>query len=130
MRKKYLFILLISLVFYSCENKIVKFSKDSTSPVFANGEWLESSDTLNGISVRKNKIAFFKNMEFKSDEIKQYFIIDSVYKDGEIETQKGEYLLLVNNILDTLKYKILKRDNKIILLDDLKGTQKQYNFWR
>src|SRR6478672_5835515 len=109
MKKINLFIFLIPFIFCSCENKTLKFSKPNPNQFLGRGEWLDSSDTINGISVRENKIAFFKKMEFNSEQIKKYSIIDSIYKEGKVETKIGEFLL-VDNITDTLRYKIVKRN--------------------
>ncbi|OOV16108.1 hypothetical protein [Flavobacterium sp. LM4] len=62
----------------SCEEKVQKISKLSSNQSLGNGEWLDSSDTLNGISIRGNRIAFFKNMEFSGDQVREYYIIDSI----------------------------------------------------
>ena len=71
MKKTFIFILL-SLLFLSCKEEILKFSKINSNQNLGNGEWLDSSDTLNGISIRENKIAFFKKMEFNSEDILKY----------------------------------------------------------
>lgn len=129
MKRKYLFILLLPFLFNSCENKVLKISKPSINPILGRGEWLDTSDTLNGISVRKDKIAFFEKMKFFVDQIQPYYIIDSIYKEGEVETQKKEYLF-IDTLTDTLSYQIVKRNDKIIILEDAKGIQKTYTFWR
>jgi len=110
MKKTFIFILL-SLLFLSCKEEILKFSKINSNQNLGNGEWLDSSDTLNGISIRENKIAFFKKMEFNSEDILKYHIIDSVYKVNKTEENVVEYLL-VEKHTDTLKFKIVRRDKK------------------
>jgi hypothetical protein len=129
MKKHSLLFILFSFLFLSCKEKVLKFSKINSNQNLGNGEWLDSSDTLNGISIRDNKIAFFKKMEFNSEDIFKYHIIDSVYKVNKTEENVVEYLL-VEKYTDTLKFKIVKRDKKKIILKDSKETTKEYKFWR
>ncbi|MEO8234032.1 MAG: hypothetical protein ABI549_01340 [Flavobacterium sp.] len=129
MKKYSLLFISISLLLLSCKEEILKFSKVNSNQNLGNGEWLDSSDTLNGISIRENKIAFFKKMEFNSEDIFKYHIIDSVYKVNETEKNVVEYLLVEKNT-DTLKFKIVKRDKKEIILKDSKEITKEYKFWR
>lgn len=129
MKKFALQLIFISISFVSCEKETVKLSKLSTNQNLGQGEWLDSSDSLNGISIRENKIAFFKKMEFNSDQISQFHIIDSIYKKGKSEKKVGEYLLVLKNS-DTIIYKIVKRDKKAILLQDSKQILISYNFWK
>jgi len=129
MKKNASLIIPIAIITISCTHQKTKTSRLSENQLLGRGEWLDTSDTINGISVRENKIAFFKDMKFYVDQLKQYSILDSIYKDGEIETAIGEYLI-VENGTDTLKYKILKRDKKVISLIDSNGVKKSYKFWR
>lgn len=129
MKKHSLLFIVLSLLFLSCKEEILKFSKINSNQNLGNGEWLDSSDTLNGISIRENKIAFFKKMEFNSEDISKYHIIDSVHIVNETEQNVVEYLLVEKNN-DTLKFKIVKRDKNSIILEDSKETSKEYKFWR
>src|SRR6476661_7963205 len=89
-------LILCTILSISCNQKIEKLSKLNVNQNLREGEWLDSSDTLNGISVRKNKMAFFKNMTFSSHDIFQYVIIDSIYKDQKTKRKIGEYLIVQN----------------------------------
>jgi hypothetical protein len=129
MKKHSFLTLLISIILFSCENKQIKSSKLSENQFFGRGEWLDKSDTINGISIRDNKIAFFKNFQFNADQIKEYFIVDSIYKNENLEKKNGEYLFIIN-IPDTLRYRILRRDNQMIILSDVNGKQRTFKFWR
>lgn len=129
MKKYTLTFVLISILAIGCEKEIVKFSKLSTNQNLGRGEWLDSSDTLNGISIRENRIAFFEKMVFNADQISNYHIMDSIYKKDNSEKKVGEYLFVEKNS-DTLVYRILKRDKKAILLQDSQKNKKTYNFWR
>jgi hypothetical protein len=125
-----IFTLIANVIFLvSCDKKVQKFSKPNSDQNLGNGEWKDSSDTLNGISVRGNKIAFFKNMVFNSDQINEYQIIDSIYKIDNNDKKSGEYLLITNS-RDSVIFKISKRDKKSILLIDSKQIAKKYIFWR
>ena len=129
MQKFTLLLIIISLLAISCEKEIVKFSKLSENQKLDPGEWLDSSDTLNGISIRENYIAFFEKMMFNSEQISNYHLKDSIYKKNESEIKVGEYLFVEKNS-DTLIYKIIKKDKNTILLEDSNKNQKTYNFWR
>ncbi len=129
MTKRYFITLLIPFAFNSCDDKIIKTSTLSPNQFLERGEWLDSSDTVNGMSIRNNKIAFFRKMNFNADQIREYYIIDSIYSEGETETKKEEYLF-ITTVPDTLKYHILKRNAKIVVLEDAKGNKHTYKFWR
>lgn len=120
---------IICILMFSCNEPIRKFSRKSPNGILQKGEWLDISDTINGISVRKNLIAYFENMQFTSDDLNEYKIVDSIYRQGKKETVQGEYLI-VTNPEDSLIFKILKRDKKIIILEDSNGEQKKFKFWR
>lgn len=126
---KFLCIALICSLSFGCDEPIQKFSRISTNPYLGKGEWIEDSDTLNGISVRKNFIAYFENMTFTSDDVNEYTIVDSIYIKGKDEIFKAEYLI-VEKLNDTLKFKILKRDEKLIILEDIDGEKTTFKFWR
>ncbi|AWG24919.1 hypothetical protein [Flavobacterium kingsejongi] len=61
-------ILLLFMVFVNSflkeDEPIIKYSKLNKQKIIQKGEWISSEDTLSGISIRGNKIAFFKNMEW------------------------------------------------------------------
>jgi hypothetical protein len=120
---------IICIIIFGCSNPVNKFSRKSKDEFLQKGDWLDISDTVNGISVRNNLIAYFENMQFTSDEIDKYYIIDSVYEQSKKETVKGEYLI-VTNPKDSLIFKIIKRDKKVIILEDSNGKQKVFKFWR
>lgn len=120
---------IIFILLFSCNKPVHKFSRKSQNALLYRGEWLDISDTVNGISVRKNLIAYFENMQFTSDDLNEYEIIDSIHKQGEKETVQGEYLI-VKNPKDSLIFKILKRDKKIIILEDSNGEKEIFKFWR
>ena len=97
------------------DETIIKYSKLNKQKIIQKGEWISSEDTLSGISIRGNKIAFFKNMEFTSDDIYEYLILDSIYKHNSHEKKVGEFLMM-KDFSDTIYYQIIsKNDNKLIL---------------
>lgn len=90
------------------------------------GEWVSLSDSLSGLSVRKNKIAFYSNSQFNSDGICDYTIIDSVVFKNKEKTILGTYLK-TKCLADTAYYKITNRDSATIslLLQDNKTESYQ-----
>jgi hypothetical protein len=79
------------------------------------GEYYSELNSQNGISVRENKIAFFENMTFNSEDIYEYVIVDSILTEGNVENNIGTYLKRTDrkNTLYTKFEKIL--DSTIIL---------------
>jgi hypothetical protein len=122
-------LLVISFLLISCETKVQKTSKLSLNQMLGNGEWLDSSDTLNGISIRGNRIAFFTNMKFTSSQVREYTIIDSICKNQEHNHSIGEYIVAKGEI-DTIVFKIEKRNKKSIVLVNSKQIPKVFNFWK
>lgn len=112
---KKLFYLMILILLSNCENKKTLKKELNASQLIPNGEWISNSDSLSGISVREDKIAFFKNMEFKSENIYKYKIVDSVEYDNETKKILSTYLVTYDNT-DTIKYKINSRKNSMITL--------------
>lgn len=121
--------LIIILLLQSCnENKTIKYLKLNDNQTLKKGEWLSSTDSLAGISIRGNKIAFFKKMEFNSEDICGFSIIDSIHKNDNSEKKIGMFLLVVKN-KDTTKYKILKRSEKLLVIENKSKTE-TYKFCR
>jgi hypothetical protein len=121
--------LIVILLLQSCyENKTIKNLKLNDNQTLKKGEWLSSTDSLAGISIRGNKIAFFKKMEFNSEDICGFSIIDSISRNDNSEKKIGTFLLVVKNN-DTTKYKILKRSEKLLVLENKSKTE-TYKFWR
>lgn len=121
--------LIIILLLQSCnEKKTIKYLKLNENQTLKKGEWLSSTDTLAGISIRGNKIAFFKKMEFNSEDICEFYIIDSLHKNENLEKNIGVFLFVVKN-KDTTKYKILKRSEKLFVIEN-KSKIETYKFWR
>jgi hypothetical protein len=112
---KKLTFLMILMIFSNCDkNKFLKVELN-TSQLIPKGEWISNSDSLSGISIRENKIAFFKNMQFNSEDIYKYKIIDSVEYQNETKRILSTYLVTYDNA-DTIRYKIDARKNSMITL--------------
>ena len=122
-------LLAISFLIIGCESKVQKISRLSSNQTLGNGEWLDSSDTLNGISIRGNRIAFFENMTYTIDQAREYYIIDSIYQEKEYSRKIGEYIIAKGE-RDTVVFKIDKRNEKSIVLLDSTLIPKVFNFWR
>jgi hypothetical protein len=112
---KKLLCLMILILFCNCNKKKTLKTELNASQLIPNGEWIGNSDSLSGISVREDKIAFFKNMEFTSDDIYKYKIVDSIEYENETKKILSTYLVTYDNS-DTIKYKIDARKSSIITL--------------
>lgn len=124
--KKIIILTLLTTISFSC-TKEVKLSKLNKEQNIKPGEWFDTKDSLSGISVREDKIAFFKKMQFSDDNICHYSIIDSIRKTGQKETKIGQYLLL-KGYTDTVQYEIIKRNDSFI---SLKMNKEIYEFkWK
>ncbi len=108
------------------DEPIIKLSKQNKQQELQKGEWISNLDSLSGISIRENKIAFFKNMEFTSDDIYEYKILDSVYKSKKIENKVGEYLMM-KDFSDTIYYQIIKKSDSSITLKINKTKTETFN---
>jgi hypothetical protein len=112
---KKLICLMILMIFSNCDkNKFLK-AELNTSQLIPKGEWISNSDSLSGISIREDKIAFFKNMQFNSEDIYKYKIIDSVEYHNKTKRILSTYLVIFDNA-DTIKYKIDDRKSSMITL--------------
>lgn len=114
MINKLIFVMII-MIFSNCDKKRFLKAELNTSQLIPKGEWISNSDSLSGISIREDKIAFFKNMQFNSEDIHQYKIIDSVEYQNETKRILSTYLITYDNT-DTIKYKIDARKNSMITL--------------
>jgi len=96
----------------------IKYSKLNNQRTITQGEWISNLDSLSGFSIRENKIAFFKNMEFTSDDIYEYQIIDSIHQSNGRDIKVGEFLMM-KDFKDTICYQIInKNDNSLTLKTD------------
>jgi hypothetical protein len=112
--KKIVILTLFAAIFISCTQE-VKLSKLNKEQNIKPGEWFDTKDSLSGISVREDKMAFFKKMQFSGDDICHYSIIDSIKKAEQKEIKFGEYLLL-KGYTDTIQYEIIKRNDSFFSL--------------
>jgi hypothetical protein len=112
---KNLLCLIILIFFSNCDRKKIIKVELNASQLIPKGEWISNSDSLSGISIREDKIAFFKNMEFKSEDIYKYKIVDSVEYENETKKILSTYLVTYDDA-DTIKYKINARKSSVITL--------------
>ena len=108
-------LVLILLIFSNCEKKKNFTTQLNKSQHIDQGDWISTSDSLSGISIRANYIAFFKNWEFNSDDIYNYKIIDSVEVGKSTKRTLSTYLIMYTDI-DTMKYQILNQNNSTMTL--------------
>ena len=114
----------ISLLIFILSSWKNKLYEEKISFIKLNeGEYYSELNSENGISVRENKIAFFENMKFSSEDIYEYIIIDSILKDGNIETKIGTYIKRTD-FKDTLYTKCEKILDSIIILNRENKTEK------
>jgi len=121
MKKYSIFTLALNIIILgSCNMKedkseASKFSKSNKQRTILPGEWISDIDPKYGISIRDNKMAFFKNMEFSSEDIYNYELIDSLYKFSNRENVVGTYLL-AKDLTDTIYYQVIKRSDSSLTL--------------
>jgi hypothetical protein len=108
--------------------KLIKYSRIK-SQLLKKGEWISNSDSLSGISVRADKLAFFEKGTFESEDICRYEIIDSIYKTSKDENIVGEYLKL-KDFKDTIYYQIIKSNDTSITLQIKKNNVRTFNLKR
>jgi len=118
--KKYLILatLEMTLILIGCntkEKQPIKLSRINAQKLLIPGEWINEKDSMFGISVRENKLAFYKNMEFSSEDIFEYELIDSIYKFSNKEDNVGEYIL-AKDFKDTIYYQIIRKSDKSLTL--------------
>jgi hypothetical protein len=112
---KNLLCLIILIFFSNCDRKKTIKVELNALQLIPKGEWISNSDSLSGISIREDKIAFFKNMEFESEDIYKYKIVDSVEYENETKKILSTYLVTYDDA-DTIKYKINARKSSVITL--------------
>lgn len=106
---------LLVFFLFSCNESAILKTELNEKQLIPAGEWLSKNDSSSGISIREDKLAFFKNMEFGSEDIFKYKIIDSVKINGDVKKIMSSYLITYDSS-DTIKYKIGERTNSIIVL--------------
>jgi len=108
----FLLLFFIPLVF-SCNSK--KDKKISKKTEFKNGRWISTTDSLAGIEIKNGKwIWFYKKGETESIvSIYDFKILRGYIKEIGVEL---EYLAIITDRSDTLKYAILKYSNELLSL--------------
>lgn len=110
----YISIIIFSLSLSSC-NEVIKTEEERLNQLITPGEWFNEKDSTIGLSVRKNRLGIIKNMSFTGKEIYDYHIVDSVEISRNEKKIIGKYLIL-NGIVDTLKYEYNQPEDSIIEL--------------
>lgn len=108
-------LILAMITVTSCQNKA--YQERINKAKLTKGEYYSELNSENGISIRENKIAFFKNMEFNSDDIYEYVIVDSILIEENVENKIGTYLKRTDR-KDTLYTKIEKLLDSTIILNN------------
>ena len=122
MKNNSIHLFLLTLAFSCNKNvKIIKTEIPSKIQILREGEWKKSADSLSGISIREDKLAFFKNMNFSSKDIYKYKITDSIYTVDDKIVKKDNYLKLID-YNDTIYYRVkIVTESISILSKDKKG---------
>jgi hypothetical protein len=112
MKKLLLLLLLIPLVF-SCNSK--KAKKISKKTEFKNGRWISTTDSTAGTEIKNGKwIQFSKKGGTESIvSIDDFKILRGYIKEIGAEL---EYLAIITDRSDTLKYAILEYSNELLSL--------------
>ncbi|WP_353151769.1 hypothetical protein [Flavobacterium sp.] len=122
-------IILIPILYFKYLNikeNIIKSSKLNKQQIFQKGEWISNLDSSSGISIRENKIAFFKKMKFTSDDIYEYKILDSIYQTKDEEDKVKEFLMM-KDFSNTIYYQIIKKNDSSITLKINKTKIETFN---
>ena len=122
-------IILIPILYFKYLNikeNIIKSSKLNKQQIFQKGEWISNLDSSSGISIRENKIAFFKIMKFTSDDIYEYKILDSIYQTKDEEDKVKEFLMM-KDFSNTIYYQIIKKNDSSITLKINKTKIETFN---
>ncbi len=115
MTKNLVCFVILLIIAISCNKPKVLKAELNASQTFPPGEWISKSDSLSGLSIREDKLAFFKNMQFSSENICKYKIFDSVEYTDEKKIILSSYLV-TNCEHDTITYKIEIRNDSLIQL--------------
>lgn len=65
-------------------------------------------------------------MEFTSDDIYEYQILDSIYKHKKDEKKVGEFLMM-KDFSDTIYYQIIRKNDSNIVLKNNRNKQETFN---
>ena len=115
MKKLLLLLLIIPLVF-SCNSK--KEKKISKKTEFKNGRWISTTDSTEGIEIKNGKwIWFNKKGETESIvSIYDFKILRGLKLNSGKILKNSEYLAIITDRSDTLKYAILEYSNELLSL--------------
>ncbi len=114
MQNKYLLkIAILAFIITSCSTK--RYAEIENPTEFKNGEWISNTDSLSGISIRKGKLAFFKNMKFTADSIYDYKVVDSIIPIGPGKNRFKTFIKRMS-MVDTLYSEIIEFSDSTIIL--------------
>jgi hypothetical protein len=113
--KKIILLVTIFSIIIGCNQQVIIKEELSPNQNIPSGEWISSCDSLSGLSIRKNKIAFYKNNGFEGDDVCEYTLIDYVKLENQKKIILSTYLK-TNCFEDTIYYKVTNRNDKSISL--------------
>ena len=98
---------------FSCQDKAIEKKLINNETILKNGKWISQKDSTSGINILDNKLAFYKDWKFTSNDIHQYQIVDSLFIINGIKTTKS-YLVLEDIHENNFSYPIKKKANNTL----------------
>ena len=112
----------IIIFLISCQTENKTYSEIENPAKFKSGEWVNQEDSLNGISIRKDRLAFYENNKFTADSIYKFSVVDSISTLGTKESKIGTYIKRMSSI-DTLYSKIIEFTDSTLTLKKHNRTE-------
>ena len=106
----------------SCQTENKTYSEIENTAEFKSGEWINQENSLNGISIRKDRLAFYENNKFAADSVYKFSVVDSISIVGKSESKIGTYIKRMNPT-DTLYSKIIEFTDSTLTLKKQNRTE-------
>ena len=120
--KYYLTFGIIIIFLISCQTENKTYSEIENTAEFKSGEWINQENSLNGISIRKDRLAFYENSKFAADSVYKFSVVDSISIVGKSESKIGTYIKRMNPT-DTLYSKIIEFTDSTLTLKKQNRTE-------
>ncbi len=120
--KYYLTFGIIIIFLISCQTENKTYSEIENTAEFKSGEWINQENSLNGISIRKDRLAFYENNKFAADSVYKFSVVDSISIVGKSESKIGTYIKRMNPT-DTLYSKIIEFTDSTLTLKKQNRTE-------
>jgi hypothetical protein len=113
---------IIIIFLFSCQTENKTYYEIENPAKLKSGEWINQKDSLSGISIRKQMLAFYENNKFTADSVYEFIVIDSISVVGKRENKIGTYIKRMNST-DTLYSKINKFTDSTLTLKKHNRTE-------